>query len=1370
MHRWSPDLFRQSISWSTVRFVPPPDPPDPPDPPGPGVDSYARIETAPASLEEGQSGTITIKLSRTQLAPVYINLRRTGGTSATDDYEFEDSHGTISAEHVTVEFLPGETLATVEIRALADAGVEATETVEYELDADAASPLAYTVQGEFVRAVVDDMRWGAYQGTIEIEDATVVPPPALPTWSWVTQTPLSLPEESGVNTLQIEFDTPLTAVVQLHFYTVDDTATGGVHYVAIDEVVSFPVGSTGGTLELTILNDQLVNPGAPYEFSVIGEVNPLGVDNCLDPVDPEIVVVIIDDETPPATQVVQFAIAGDSVIEPQTGEPASVVRVRAVVDYPFIIDTDVSATIVATGIATPGGYTLDVPVVAGALNFHFVAGQPFADVFATVNVNAVAANAELLFTLIDGPTWDLGTQTTFTLTVLEGSISLTGTQLSVKRGLKTGRSMVEGILAVNPPSATLPRFKLARDGDTLEDCQVMGHARDSSGLWHAVWVAGMVANDIAGSSAASSFAYELDPILVELGVGAAPAESGSYAAFSIANMFVRSRPCNVAVNFQRALTESLAGVVATSEPQQTEGPSGALFTGVGADLRQTFYFRVWLKATSDATADVDVDAATRDTRCMQVEIWATHRADCNAVIVEWRLANDTYKEGEDLISGDTSWSAGEVHQRFFEFDISLLDPNWEATFDTANPNESYNPGTRIITIMPDGVQSWQFVPTAEVGGRFALYDSTDPNAEDEAIRLMRFDHHFVAAGPLGPTRNECWGDTAAILVDHGRAGYTHPIHGSGWRGVFNLGERQAEIIRGCWANGDSTALDQRYGWMQTEDESTRDAGAVGGKNVHGIDVMALSAGEMEVLYFEMLGALCRVRQSAMDPYTGRIAWEYVLADNFNIVNSPMPFGETHRHNQVLPVMNRLSAITSPSATNNPATWCKAPTNRPWNTPNPDRLGDENYIHVDHDVPGAYQRFDAAHSSRVLRQLEGGWWACRSYLARRGVQSMAAMMTRGFGAHIPDPVRFPVTSSESFAMYASNLRFQQVRHQQALGPSAKGSFWFGQINSSFNPGWAQTIVAQVRAYAWAARWVIAAYIISNDQTRDGIVRVTNVTSNWLANWVNNISTRATPFGSLPVCNAFGSPNAYDPNFYGVTNITTRTGAVPGPIDGNGNSLVGSAGSNGQVPPYNQAHWTWEATFHSDFLAHACRAMMHWAAPAFPVLKPRIEHVLRRTYYMFEAHNAIRGPVQDGKVYPKFICGHVGQRPYVGTPNPTNPTGASNPEPYDQPPTLAQYRAGASYWATHATDSYGKSAMAQAYAFLESDESDRQKYLRPLLAMFGINPAGSVLSQTEIANLSSALYGLYIASLNSLGYQGEHTFLAPYIAVLENLANP
>lgn len=1378
-HRWTPDLERKAVRWHTVKTTAGPDPPDPPDPPGPGqsYDVYLRIEQQPDTVLEGEQGIIRVYSSRAVPFPVACAVVVTGGTATDDDFDLQDSQGNPPGKAVFVVIPANQREDIITFIAHSDDAAEGIQTVDFELDPDLDISGASGASG-LIKGFVDAGRWGAFAGTIEIDDQPVAPPPPVPKWRHVGDNPLVLPEESGINQRQIGFSIPTEAPISIRLYTTDGTAIAGVHYFGFDRTVEVPIGTTLLDYAIWIINDQMAPVGPSLTFTVTGEIV-LGV--CDEADVPVLEVEIFDDDTPVGVPDVQFTIAGDTVVEPQTGQPTVVVNVQAEVTQPFAVDTDVPVTIVNanTSLGVSHQFYWSGPTVQ---TFRFLAGESFSTSQIEVLVNGMAVNGSVELTLVDGAAYDLGAQTTYTLTILEGSVPTGGNQINVQRGLVTGRSCVQGIMAVVPPSPTLPRYRIVASG---EDMQVFGHARDSAGNWRAVWVVGFVAGDLAGDPNASSFAYEAGAIQIEAGAGAPPAEDGSYPAFSLQNMVVRHMPCNTLGGiYERDMGANLAGAVATSEPQQCEGPSGALFTGVGPDLRQTFYFRVWLKLTTNATADVDVGEAEKSTRCCEVELWATYTAGTNVVIVEGRFANDTYKETLHPVTGARTWSSGEVNTRLVEIDLSAVDVNWAPVWGTQNPLESWNGGTRILTLLPDQAEAHLFAPNAEMGFRFALYDTTDGTAQNMAIRMLRFQHHFVAVGPLSPCSNPMWEDSASMLVDHGRAGFSNPTFGQGWRGIFALGENRAAAMRSCVAAGDNSVLDQRYGWMQTEDESTRAGGAQGGKNLYGVSCVSPSAGWFEHVHAEMIGALCRVRLSCMDPYTGRLAWDHVMVETFNGSQTPLVCGVDRSYHQTLPVFNRAQALVGQGSVT-PSTWARAPEtgtgeSRAWNGAAPDRLESSFRGDVDHDAPGAYERHDMAHVGRLFTQLQGAWWGCRSFLARRGLQSVAAAATRGFSCHEPDPIAFGPNAPDTFAKLASSLWYQINQSISAGGPLQSGSVWFGRINPSWFVGWGSGVLTQTRAYAWGCRFVVAAFISADAQTRAGIANGFDL-NNWFTAYAQQAARRATQFGLFAQCTNFGSPNPYSTasptaGGFGPTDIQNRTGAIPGPVNASGSSIVGTAGAGGQVPPYDQPHWTWEATFQAEFMSHAVRALCVWTLDQQASLRSQMQRMMRRAYYTWEAHNASRGPLQGFGVYPRYTLGNAGLNPFLGQPNAnTAPTVTPNPEPFDHPPTLTQYRAGATWWNIPSDDSYGKVAMTLYAAYQESSESDKQKYLRPFLAMLNRNPPDPVMTQQQIADAASFVYGiLRVSSAPSGGsppeFYGEQTFLVPYMALLLSLVNP
>jgi hypothetical protein len=847
---------------------------------------------------------------------------------------------------------------------------------------------------------------------------------------------------------------------------------------------------------------------------------------------------------------VQWVAATFAALEPSEAAGEVTTALFAVASTPFEVVTDVPFVRTDTNTALGVGYTLTSGLGVPGGVVRFLPGTPLGRVFFRALANAVQGNASVELALQDGATYDLGTNDTLTITIQENSSgAIEPTYIAARRGIRTGRSLVEATMAVEPPSETLPRYHVA---GTNDDCQVVGMTRNSQGRWDAVRVIAAAPSDAASSAlggAHSSYPGDASTTPIEIlpGAGGSVAEAGDYPAQSFTGLRPTVVPCNVlSLKFQRELTDSLASSSTAIVPQWV-GPSGAMFPQVGADLVRIEYYRVTLRNALLTNPDVeDVAAVGTDTRCMSVEMWLKRRVDCDVVEVEGVLTNTNWDRNEPL-RGQNRRVSGPVNLR--SFTIENVPAGWAVTWAYATPNESFSGST--VTLLPSRTEAYLFAPTASMPFRFALYNTSTSSAA-EAQRILRYQHAGTSTGHYGVTRRNVWGARGDCLVDPVRAGYSAIWSGTqyaGWRAYEETASRVLSRYRDGWQNGtyQYEALDARRGWLQSYGPTA--SGSPSGTLVNGLTALLPSSGYWERSWYALAASVMRQRVGHKDVWTGDEAWQRVLVEEY-ATNGLAPWiqgGSDRKGFFRLPQFNTAQltdfhlAITNPAESSAMrAAWILAPTTRPWNVSTPECAADPDAAYVDHELPasgGAYEHTDFQHCSRYAEQIEDGWWGCWSPLAWWQSMHLGAWVSRGMSAHRCDPSFSPVAAAP-FQELDYHPAFNLYWAQQTGSPLEKGGCHVGTAQSFNNTGWRPS--GNMRSFPLACLLMAQTYAMAGDRQRAMIVEPGGVS--WFREWARFMTRFSSPVGLWAVSDG-GDVNPKNPAFWGTTNLPERRGAVP-----------------------------------------------------------------------------------------------------------------------------------------------------------------------------------------------------------------------------------
>jgi hypothetical protein len=256
------------------------------------VDAHLSESAGPGVLSFSQQYTSFISLYE-NAGPAQLMILRTEGTDGAVSIDYttadETAHAGTDYDQTsgTLAFAAGERLKTLEIPIVNNTVGTGTRTFRVELS----NPTGATLSGQTALQV------------IIFEDGD---PPSLPTIH-IQDVPTI--EDTDAR-FSVTLSAPTTDQVSFVVTTVADSATPGLDYVETTQTVTIPVGETGTTLVIPILNDTLDEPGEIFYLTLSNPINAvLSI--------PSVYCVILDDDdVPPELSITHVSVpenAGSAV-------------------------------------------------------------------------------------------------------------------------------------------------------------------------------------------------------------------------------------------------------------------------------------------------------------------------------------------------------------------------------------------------------------------------------------------------------------------------------------------------------------------------------------------------------------------------------------------------------------------------------------------------------------------------------------------------------------------------------------------------------------------------------------------------------------------------------------------------------------------------------------------------------------------------------------------------------------------------------------------------------------------------------------------------------------------------------------------------
>ncbi|MHB8524153.1 MAG: Calx-beta domain-containing protein [Limisphaerales bacterium] len=256
------------------------------------------------------------QVSETNGAAV-ITVQRTGNLQAAFNVDYTTSDGTAAAgvkylaQSGTLSFAAGDAAQTFSIPILNENTAEGNETVNLTLS----NPTAGGALGNRNTAVL-----------VIIDDESAVAF-ALPDYS--------VQENAGTATVVVERTGNTSGMASVDYATHDGTATAGLDYLTQSGTLTFGVGETNQTINVPILDDQLIEANETILVALSNPTGGLGLGS-----QSNAVVTIVDNDTAPRYYTLTMTPNPGGTVAPPSGQyPTNSVQVLTAVpdrNYDFI--------------------------------------------------------------------------------------------------------------------------------------------------------------------------------------------------------------------------------------------------------------------------------------------------------------------------------------------------------------------------------------------------------------------------------------------------------------------------------------------------------------------------------------------------------------------------------------------------------------------------------------------------------------------------------------------------------------------------------------------------------------------------------------------------------------------------------------------------------------------------------------------------------------------------------------------------------------------------------------------------------------------------------------------------------------------------
>lgn len=1079
----------------------------------------ANFASGTVSLLEGESITVLVRLNRTMAEPVVVDVQLGAGTTT--------AAGQVRISSDRIIFQAGDREKPLTIVTTGSAGGASSTLAFVELftTPSEAEPQAVHVEPQ---PTIGPITLG-----VTIQDEVVSGGP--PRWSFGAPSGgTTVIEGVGVQTFSIQLDRPAEVVesftVEVDVASPANTAVAGLDYVPFTAAVLIGESDSSGTFQVSFPD----NFGTPPTNPVL-VLRADATTTALPGAVTSLEITILDNDDGGAgsgtvrinwTQLTVPMFEGDvRTLTARLTQNGTATQFQQAITVPILRSGDTSEFSI-------------VPSLAGPNTLFFAAGESTASVEVTSVDNETAGAMALEFDLTATPT-NLQAGNVFRTTVSSNLLSLEETTLQVPAmaGSSVTRRMIQGLAAVNPPSPTLPEYRLS----TGERVQVVGHTRDAEGRWIAAYFYGLApaTESIAGDGAA---------LRLELADGSepAPAEAGTFATPPPITIQIGGadgsgtaweRTCHtrtfpgrdgsiptlsgewtgtagVWAQVGPEIVRQTSYLMRPMDPGTTQSPTmqspqalgyvELCETLIAGDPHVVLYEGQWVNGAWASQDRADVDAFTENPFC-----------DGNVVL------RNILAQVENSIIGNSGWS------------LELVDLHPAQQRLTGTQSQLLRTRTEPYFFPTCQAYTFRFVATRNTGGADAVARAAD---------YHRYKHVAWAVGGYGSTRNRIYGDTADMTVDWARAELQDLGqfgNGLGWRAIKSIGESVALGYPGQGGSIEDWTTGQVYPFSQTSQAREgwqhplypAGGGDAGGQGIYGSSGTVPWWGYWYTKSMELHKVTCRVRHQFRDVTNGAAPFWWQLAESvsgqFRIAVGGS-FTQRTARNRHWHFASDFDLDEKLSGTATGAAALRlAPTSRLWNLPG---TLDPQYARLK-----SFETFHETHAARERTAHCDGWWGMRSFLAFKAYEGRAASLTRSHPCVLPyggDSGSF----SPQQANFAANVAAQAQRPEWASAGIQVGA------TQPYPVG------GYLRAWGWVMVVSSGFYAIAPDSVRANyngeLVAGSRGGGKWFEQMAEILEFIAEATGLVGREYQDGpSPNCWAESIFNVTDFTNKTGAFP-----------------------------------------------------------------------------------------------------------------------------------------------------------------------------------------------------------------------------------
>lgn len=689
------------------------------------------------------------------------------------------------------------------------------------------------------------------------------------------------------------------------------------------------------------------------------------------------------------------------------------------------------------------------------------------------------------------------------------------------------RRMVQGMVAVSPPSTTLPDGALS----TGETVQLVGLKRNAAGEWISAYFYGFDDSTESRPDVDGGIEYRLAET-----TDVAPAEAGTFSPTFAPEVSFSVNVANVGVPYECSTAVSAADL-APYWWTRSAGSNPGQFPQTGPEVvRERVYRMRPVKQGVTAASGLTSGDAFGVIELCEKRI----AGESEVFLYEGRFLNGAWTKDVDPLTPNP-YVDGEAYLDSIGI---TLPSGYVVEFGDVSPLQDGN-GTDTASLLKDRAEDYYFPACASYTFWFAVVASSGgANAVSRAQGYLRCQNIAWAVGTLGSTRQPISGEASELTVDWERAGLTDSAF-NGWRAVKNLGDEQGSIVRTQWAAGSGDVLQSRVSWLLAQGPQGK--GGPGGDFIHGSYALIPWWGYWYRLRMHMHAVAGRNNLSYVDVVNGDRPWWWTIArDTASGFRVPFlgPLFErdgTRRHWHFNTEANtgqfQLHGVS------NYTDYQLGPTGRDWNTA---AVADPSEATIRGNTSGGYPCEVMTHSARWRAGIDQTWEACRMWTAYATREDLVAFVSRTFS-----PVDCDNIQVNSFDRDRSST--SAIVSFLTSNPSLlqKGIVAARSIdkNNLPQPGF------DIRAYGWASYHLQGFYAIATDDLRAKMRGLeTNATrGNDLMGGVwSQFNAMATPAGVLGRANnsnARPDPFSWSPGrpsnlpYFEEPDLAARRGAVP-----------------------------------------------------------------------------------------------------------------------------------------------------------------------------------------------------------------------------------